>query len=372
MALIIKNETDIGDFIRGLTLYGVGGGGNPVLGFARIKEILEKNGVVELVDPESIPDDEWTCSVFGMGSIAPVADRPGAYGQQARETKDPNVRALAELEAMTGKKIGAVVAFEPGGLNTTIALHAGAMLDRKLVDGDYAGRAVPELCQTTPAILGKDMMPFVICDDWGNILHILHTAGPAALEAIGKQVSVITKAPDKYAICAHAGMILSAAEMKACVVPHTMSKAAAVGRAIREANERGTDAPEAAARAMGGRVLFRGTAAGSEWQSGGYMRGYSRFTGTGPNEGSDFQIWLQNENHLAWRDGCVVAMSPDVIAVVRAADGEPITNSVLKKGDEVAVLGAPHKALRTKAAVELLGPRHFGFALDYSEIETLW
>lgn len=370
--LRLKNETDIKDFIRGLTLYGVGGGGNPALGIARMTEILEKYGVVELVDPKSIPDDELTCSVFGMGSVAPTGDRPGAYEQHTRETKDPNVRALAELEAMTGRKIGAVVAFEPGGLNTSIGLHAGAMLGRKIIDGDYAGHAVPELCQVTPAIYGRDIMPFAICDNWGNVIRVTKAASPSAMEAIGKQISEITKAPDKFAICAHAGMLMPAREMKKYIVPQTMSKAAKVGRLIREANEGGADVATAAAAAMEGRVLFKGRVTDLDWASGGYMSGYSYMDGMGDDRDDQFKIWLRNENHLAWRNEQVVAMSPDVIAVIRLENGEPITNSVLAKGDEVAVLGAPHPPLRTKEALTLLNPRYFGFDIDYVEIEKLW
>ena len=172
MATYLRNSIDIKDFIRGCTLFGVGGGGNPKLGIARMEEVLEKYGIVELVDPKDISDEEMTCCVFGMGSIAPNEDVPGAYGQFSRVTKDPNIRALEELEKLAGCKISAVVAFEPGGVNTSIGLHAGAMLGCKIVDGDYSGRAVPELCQTGPVMYGKKVTPVAICDDWGNVVHV--------------------------------------------------------------------------------------------------------------------------------------------------------------------------------------------------------
>lgn len=372
MALCLRNETDIGDFIRGVTLYGVGGGGNPVLGTARITEILEKFGVVELIDPASIPDEEMTCCVFGMGSVAPTSDQPGIYGQRARQTKDPNVRALQELEKLTNTNIAAVVPSETGGLNTVIGLHAGAMLGKKIVDGDYSGRAKPELSQAIPVVNGKDIMPFAVCDDWGNVIHIIKTASPATMEAIGKQISVITKAPDKFAICAHAGMLMPAREMKKHIVSGSLSQATLVGRLIREANACGAGAAEAAAKGMSGRVLFKGNVTELIWESGGYMSGYAYVDGSGDYSGSKFKFWFRNENHLAWRDGRVVAMSPDLIAVVRQDNGEPITNGVLTKGDAIAVLGAPHMPSRTEASIAAMGPRHFDFDMDYVEIEKLW
>lgn len=372
MALYLRNQTDISDFIRGLTVYGVGGGGNPQLGIVRMTEILDKYGVVEIVDPETIDDEAMTCCVFGMGSVAPTEDQPGAFGQKVRETRDPNVRALQELESLTNTKISVVVPSETGGLNTANALHAGAMLGRKLVDGDYSGRAKPELSQSNPVIYGRDILPFSICDDWGNIINVVKTAAPETLEAIGKQISVITKAPDKFAICAHAGMLMPAAEMKKYIVSGSLSRAANVGRVIREAIIRGDDAAEAAASSMGGKVIFRGVVTNLDWESGGYMRGNSYLDGIGDYEGSKFRIWLLNENHIAWRDGRVTAMSPDIIAVVGDEDGEPITNSVLAKGDCVSIIGAPNPTSRTKKSIEANGPKYYGFDMNYVEIEKLW
>lgn len=372
MALTLKTKTEISDFIRGLTLYGVGGGGDPALGTAKLTEVLEKNGSIEMVDAESLPDDVLTCCVFGMGSVAPTGSRPGAFGQQVRVTRDPNIRAVQELERLTGKKISVVVPSETGGLNTANALHAGAMLGRVLVDGDYCGHAKPELCQSSPVLNGTDVMPFAVCDDWGNVVHVVKAASPAAMEALGKQISIITKAPDRFAVCAHAGMLMTAAEMKRCLAKGSLSKAARVGRAIREARECGKNPPEAAAEAMGGRILFKGIVTAMDWESGGYMSGSTYLYGMESFAGERFKIWFRNENHLAWRNERPTAMSPDVIAVVDLDTGEPITNSVLKTNDRVAVLGAPHVFCRTAAGIAAMGPRHYGFEMDYQPIEALW
>lgn len=372
MATYLRSITDIRDFIRGCTLFGVGGGGNPLLGIARMEEILKKNGIIELIDPKDISDEEMTCCVFGMGSIAPNENVSGAYAQLSRVTKDPNIRALQELEKLAGCKISAVVAFEPGGVNTSIGLHAGAMLGRKIVDGDYSGRAVPELCQTGPVMYGKKVTPVAICDDWGNIIHIKDTASNAALEGIGKQISIVTKAPDKFAICAHAGMLLSGSEMKKYIIPNTLTKALEVGRTIREANEKGKDAVDAATEYICGKVLFKGIVSSKDYISTGYMIGDTVIKGYEEFEGSEMRVWYKNENHIAWKDGKVIATSPDIIEIVQLKDAEPITNSNLSVGNEVAVIGAPHLAYRTPEALSLMGPKYFGFDIDYMEIERLW
>ncbi len=372
MSTYLRTRIDIEDFIRGCTFYGVGGGGNPLLGMAKMEAVLAKQGVIELVDPATIGDDEMTCCVFGMGSIAPTVNRPGAYDQYERVAPNPNMAALEELEKMTNCSISAVVAFEPGGVNTSIGLHAGAMLNRKIIDGDYSGRAVPELCQTIPAIYGETITPLAICDDWGNVLHITRTASTASLEGIGKNVSIITKAPDKFAICAHAGMLLPGRKMKEYVIPYTMTKALEVGRTIREANEQGKDAPQMAATAVAGKVIFKGVVDAFTFESSGYMTGETSIQGCKEFDGQSMKIWFKNENHIAWRNGTVVATSPDIIEVVNLENAEPITNTNLREGAQVAVIGAPNPRYRTPQALNYMGPKYFGFDLDYTEIEKIW
>ena len=57
--------------------------------------------------------------------------------------------------------------------------------------------------------------------------------------------------------------------------------------------------------------------------------------------------------------------------VMDAGTGAPYTNADLPEGARVAVLGAPADArLRTPQAVARLGPRHYGYDLDYVPIEA--
>ena len=58
------------------------------------------------------------------------------------------VRAVRELEKELGIEIAAIVPVELGGLNCPAPVDAAAQMGKKLVDGDLAGRAVPEVAQT--------------------------------------------------------------------------------------------------------------------------------------------------------------------------------------------------------------------------------
>ena len=65
-------------------------------------------------------------------------------------------------------------------------------------------------------------------------------------------------------------------------------------------------------------------------------------------------------------------MSPDIIEIIDAKSGEPITNTDIKEGDKVSVIGMKGDSIfRSPEGLKVLGPRHFGFDLDYVPIEKL-
>jgi DUF917 family protein len=81
---------------------------------------------------------------------------------------------------------------------------------------------------------------------------------------------------------------------------------------------------------------------------------------------------FQNENLIAWRNGAVCAMIPDIITIMDRETADSITTDRLKYGQRVKVLAAaaPHM-LRSAEALSFVGPSAFGFAEDYVPIEAL-
>ena len=64
-------------------------------------------------------------------------------------------------------------------------------------------------------------------------------------------------------------------------------------------------------------------------------------------------------------DGEVLVTTPDLIVVVDAETGEPITTETLRFGHRVAVVAAPmDERWHTPAGLELVGPRYFGYDVD--------
>lgn len=378
MTRALHSAAEVRDLIRGLTLLGTGGGGRPDLGLDYLLPHLAEGRMITWVSPEAIPDDAWTCTVFGMGSIAPtevlsVAERVALGYPAEPPVPKPMIRAVQELEIYTGRPIEAIVPFELGAGNTAAPMDAALRLGLPVLDGDFAGRAIPELAQTTAALAGCSFTPGAVADPWGNVLIMKETGSDLLAERLGKMISLVTKLPDMKSPCAHAGFLLRGHELKEVIIPGGITRALTVGRAIRTAREAGRDPVKAAAEALKGWVLFSGTVVKKAWESReGYMFGTTTIEGEGEDRGHTFAVWFKNENHLAWRDGQSVAMSPDLIMVMDRESGEPYTNTVLPEGARVGVLGCPaDEKLRSPKAVEWLGPRHYGFDLDYVPIEQM-
>ncbi|MBL7184336.1 MAG: DUF917 family protein, partial [Anaerolineae bacterium] len=82
------------------------------------------------------------------------------------------------------------------------------------------------------------------------------------------------------------------------------------------------------------------------------------------------KLHFQNENLVALLDGEAVVSVPDLITVLEAESGEPITTEGLRYGFRVTVLGIPcHEKWRTPEGLALVGPRYFGYDIEWVPVE---
>ena len=78
------------------------------------------------------------------------------------------------------------------------------------------------------------------------------------------------------------------------------------------------------------------------------------------------EIDFQNENLIARSGSEVLCTVPDLITLVTLEDGEPIGTESLRYGLRVAVLAMPApKELKTPEALAVVGPRAFGYDVDF-------
>ena len=367
---ILSTRQDCEDLIRGCLFMGTGGGGSAEWGREVFTAALEEGLRIEWVDVDDIPDDAWTVTPYGMGSTAPPSPetqeeiaRLGLVDRLGHRAMEVAVR---EMEEYAGVKIGGIVPVELGAGNTPSPLVTGARLGIPVVDGDYAGRAVPEEMQGTPYLYDKKGWPFTSVDRWGNVCIVKEACSLHMMERVGKMLSVAA-----YGGCHMAAYLLTGREMKEIVVRDTLTKSLELGRTIRQARERGEDPVLASLEFTGGWLLFEGEVVKKEWEDReGYMFGTTYIEGKGEFKGHTLKVWFKNENHVSWLDEEPFVTSPDLVTIVDRKNGEGITNTLLEAGQEVAVIGVRGlEAFRSEKGLGGAGPRYFGFDIDYVPIE---
>ncbi len=74
---------------------------------------------------------------------------------------------------------------------------------------------------------------------------------------------------------------------------------------------------------------------------------------------------------MAKLDGEIVVSVPDLITTLDSDTGEPVTTEGLRYGFRVVVLGIPCcDKWRTPAGLAIVGPRYFGYDIDYRPVES--
>ena len=370
MTLILKTRTDVEDLTTGCTFFGTGGGGDKQLGLNMLYPHVDAGKTIEIVDVKTIMNDDWIACPFFSGTIAPPT--PEIEALRTRFPWDYFEKelalGLAILEEHMDVKFAAVAPFELGGVNTPAPIDAAVKHGITCVDGDYAGRAVPEICQNTVCVKEFSMAPMALVDWFGNKSIVDHVINYEMGERISKGLSEVA-----WGRLGNVAFPVQGEAFHDAIIPGTLTKSYEVGKLIRESRESGDDPADKIVEQEGGWVIFRGEVIERTWENRvGYMWGETVIKGSGVKPGSKLKVWFKNENHITWLDEEPWITSPDIIEIIDEKCGEPITNTDIKKGDKVSVIGMKTEPIfRTPGGLKVLGPKHFGFDLKYKPIEDL-
>ena len=367
----LTNIQEATDFVRGCTFYATGGGGLPENGIESLMSEINEKGFVQITDISEIPDDAVAVCPFLMGSIAPhdeaTLKEMAGFGfiDGVNKEKARLAKAIQELEAYTGVKTTVVVPIELAGANTSGPISAGRSLGMMAVDGDYCGRAIPEILQITPYLYDRKWLPVASVDEWDNVCIIKKATNLRVVERIGKLISA-----GAYGLAGQAGFIMSGKELKETVIAGTLSKSYELGKFIREAQEAHLDhIPQKIAEKVGGWVLAEGKRTDFEDEDRiGYYWGTTTILS---DSGDEYKIWFKNENHVCWKNGEPFVSSPDLICVVDRHTGEPIPNPKMRQAQDVAIIVLPcDERLRQDKIKKVLDPQYFGFEdISYVPVE---
>lgn len=347
----------IEDIATGAAVLGTGGGGDPYVGKLMARQAIKRNGPVQLLDVNDVPDDAWIIPTAMMGAPTVLVEKIPS----GREV----FRSFELLKSYLGQEIYATAPIEAGGLNSMIPIAVAAEQRLPLVNADGMGRAFPELQMVTYHLFGVSATPMAISDEKGNTL-LLKTIDNFWTENLARNATVVMGGSVMIAIYPMRGW-----ELKRAAIRNIVTFSAQIGHAIRSASQSNQDPVQALLQATGGRPIFKGKIADVMRQTtGGFVRGQAHLEGIEEYKGSQLEINFQNENLVAIRDGQIVATVPDLICSVDIESAIPITTEGLRYGQRVFVLGIPcNEKWRSPKGIETVGPRYFGYDTDYVPLE---
>jgi DUF917 family protein len=352
------------DLALGSVFLATGGGGDPHVPQLIAEQAMRRYGPVQVIAPDTLDDDALIVAIGGVG--APTVSL------ELLPSVDDAARTLDAFEKHVGRKVDAVVSFEIGGGNSLIPLVAAAGKGIPVVDGDGMGRALPEAQMMSYAIAGVDPTPAVAYDYAGNITTFSTSSTPV----YERHIRSLTMASGGMITTAEHPM--SGSQLKGSIIPGTLSYSIELGQTLRENRGSADDLLAPLQSIFKGsiygecRKLFTGKVTDKATTiTGGYDVGEATiesFSGNGPT----LSISIKNEYLLARLDGKVVASVPDLIIIVDFETSSPINAERLRYGQRVAVfaVGCP-QFYRSPKALRVVGPRCFGFDLDYVPLEEI-
>lgn len=341
---------DVDNLTTGASFLGSGGGGDPYIGGLMLKRELKSKGELEIIRrPKS-------SKAFVLGSA--MMGAPIVMIEKIPSSSEAK-KALEIYSYVMNKLIDYITPLEIGGVNSTIPLITSAKTGIPIVDGDGMGRAFPELQMTTFYFYGVSPSPMVIFDERGNISVIQGIDGYWT-EKIAR---IITVRFGGSAYIALYGMNMQ--DYLKNAVLDTLTLALEIGELL---NDKKLDQVLDKLKAE---ILFKGKVIDVYRKvEKGFSKGYVVIEGIESYYNKTLQIDFQNEFLIARTNNEILVTVPDLIVVLDLFNQKPITTDRLKYGQKVIVIGVPaNEKLRTKEALKYIGPKAFGYNIEYIPID---
>lgn len=350
--------SELENIIYGAAFLGAGGGGSIVQGLSIVSQIAKEGKEVILADPEEIKDDDIVVVSAGMGS-------PAAAKYGWRNEHLPAFEILNKyLEKEIGNVADYVVPLEIGAGNFAVPLHTAAANNLPIINGDGAGRAIPELQLTTFDIYGIPISPMAI-SNWEGNGAILFVKDAHWAEKMSRQIVVAFQGNAGIALYPMKGK-----DLKRVVIPNTLTLSMKVGSLLKKAREENLDVAELLAKELDAYILGTGTVKEKILQTKG---GFDFGKVTIETKEGQLNVYFKNENIIAELNGKSIAIAPDLICWT-SMNGTPLTNVDIEKGMKVAVMGLKaHERLRTQKSLKAFEHlyKEVGFDIKYRPLEEL-
>jgi len=372
------SRRNLEDYVIGAGILGCGGGGGPVGGLAQIEEAFKKGLKFQLADISELPKDKRLSIISGVGGGVSKEDRDrvAPYREKVSNAEDARVQRLKKVDKeMTDyirDQIYSYIASETGPGNGVMPLYLNALLGKPCVDGDGCGRAKPEMGLSLTHVAGIPITPIVMVTPFDETVIVKSVVDDYRGEDITRFVAVASGGSVTAARCP-----ARVEEYKKGIAAGQVSRCIKIGEAITKARSKGASPTEAFQKEAKAFKLFEGEVESLEMVGkGGFNWGDWYIKGKEGFKGKRLRVWLKNENLVSWLDDKPYAVCPDLICIVDSETSEGVSNFVgggtSYKGKNVTVFGIPAlKQWRTKKGIEIFGPKHFGFDMEFKPVEEV-
>lgn len=348
-------EKEIEKISIGAGFLGSGGGGNPYLGKLLAIEAVKKFGPVKLIEIGELEKEDSIITACGMGAPSVTIEK--------LHTLENELIPVKTLERYLNRKINAIISAEVGGLNSMIPIVVASGLGLPLIDADAMGRAFPELQMVTYTLGKIPAVPMSLADEKGNSIIIAESLNNHYTEKIARNISL-----SMGAIASIALYPSTMEKIRNCIIKDTMTLAEQIGSIISSHNHIEKKIKDICIL-TGGVEIFRGKV---DNILNSVEKGFNKGNVTIKQNNKELKIDFQNEFLAAFINKKVAVTTPDLIVLADAETLEPLTTDSLKYGLRVIVFGIPSNYLwRTPAGLELVGPKYFGYNIEYMPVEKI-
>jgi DUF917 family protein len=347
---------DLEPYARGCEVLSAGGGGDAETGLIMAERAIEASGPVELVSLEDLDGDAliMPCGLIGAPTVATERIWNGDEGVQLRTA----------VESHWKRPVEALMCYEVAGANGLLPVTWAARLGLPLVDADGMGRAFPEMQQQAMHLGGISASPLILTDGRLNTV-VVQAASNSWAERLAR-----AGAATFGGACAGALYTMTARQARGAVIDRSLSLALRIGAA---SDGTAVETSERLVAELHGRILITGKIGHIERRAGGrFVHGAATVEGIGSQGGRYVRLEFQNEVLLAFEEGQLLAAVPDIISVLDEDTGRAVVTERLRYGQRVHVLGYPAPAIwRTPEGLQVVGPRAFGYDLEYRPLHGL-
>jgi len=365
MSRILSKE-DLLNFIQGAGLLGTGGGGLISAGEQIIENIISQNKKVCLINYQEISEKAIGISTAILGGGISKKD----IDKIEMVPKTPlSLKAAKSLQNYLEKKIEFVFAIEIGPQNSVEAIQLAAFLDVPLLDGDFVGRAIPEMQQTTLSLNNIPLTPFSIATFKGDSIIVANSKNDKRNEEISRNIANISGG----LICI-AGLSLPGKVAKKIMIPDTISKCIEIGKII---NNKSKNLFSEILDITNGIIAFKGIVTDIIAKNvNSFFVGEIMLKGIDEFSGNNYKVWYKNEYLISWKNDKVDITCPDLICLANSKTGvgkisygQGFRNEIVI-GEELTILAIPSPDVwLTEKGLDVLSPKHFEFNIEYKPLK---